>query len=201
MNLHTESEYSDVNAQGSQLKHTSDAHVTPSTYTKSLAASYGPSPSDSTTRTPSGGTYGSTIQHRAKQTPQGDWDERVRIYSEGLALGQWRPSYPCYQTPLWKSTPGSARKGAFSYPVHVMFGMQDVALNPRIVLEGVESYMLDAEEGMRKAQVGGEEGVEVSTVGRSSVTKLSASGHWAMVDEQGARALERLLVRLVGSLG
>lgn len=101
---------------------------------------------------------------------------------------------------MWKSGPENARKGAFSYPVHVMFGMQDVALNPKIVLEGVENFMLDAEDGMRKAQIGGEESAEVSTVGRSSVTKLWGSGHWAMVDEQGARALESLLVRLVGSM-
>lgn len=118
----------------------------------------------------------------------------MRIYSEGLALGEWKPSYPCFQAPLWKSTPDSARKGAFSYPVHVMFGMQDVALVPRIVLDGVDNYMLDAEDGMRKAQGGGEEGADVSSVGRSSVTRLWRTGHWAMVDEQGAKALERLLL-------
>jgi hypothetical protein len=123
----------------------------------------------------------------------------VRIYCEGLATGEWHPNYPGYQPPIWKTNPEGKRKGQFSYPVHIMFGMQDVALDPRIVLNGCEDFMLDAEKGMRKADVGGEQGVEVHNVGRSSVTKMWDCGHWAMLDGQGARALERLLGRLVGS--
>ena len=113
-------------------------------------------------------------------------------------MREWHPNYPSYQPPIWKTNPESKRKGQFSYPVHVMFGMQDIALDPRIVLDGVEGFMMDAEKGMRKADVGGEAGVEVQTVGRSSVTKMWDSGHWAMLDGQGARALERLAGRLVG---
>ena len=123
----------------------------------------------------------------------------MRIYREGLALGEWHPTYPGYQPPIWKTSPEGKRKGQFSYPVHVMFGMQDVALDPRIVLDGVEGFMLDAEKGMRKADVGGEQGVEVQTVGRSSVTKMWGCGHWATLDGQGARAMERLLGRLLGT--
>lgn len=78
-----------------------------------------------------------------------------------------------------------------------MFGMQDVALDPGVVLEGMEKYMLDAEHGMRKPDFGGEEGVEVQTVGRSSITKMWGCGHWAMLDRQGAMALERLMLRLI----
>jgi hypothetical protein len=66
------------------------------------------------------------------------------------------------------------------------------------VLDGCEGFMLDAEKGMRKADVGGEQAVEVHSVGRSSVTRMWDSGHWAMLDRQGARALERLLGRLFG---
>lgn len=169
-------------------------------FANSLATSYGPSPSDCNTSLPqSGARYGSTVQHRASRNPQGYWDERVRIYCEGLATGEWHPNYSGYQPPLWKTNPENKRKGQFSYPVHAMFGMQDVALDPRIVLDGVEGFMMDAEKGMRKADVGGEAGVEGQSVGRSSVTKMWDCGHWAMLDEQGARALERLLGRLVGS--
>jgi hypothetical protein len=35
-------------------------------------------------------------------------------------------------------------------------------------------------------------------VGRGSVTKLWQSGHWAMLDEQGARVLENMLGRFIG---
>jgi hypothetical protein len=80
-----------------------------------------------------------------------------------------------------------------------MFGMQDVALDPRIVLGGVEGFMLDAEKGMRKANIGGEQGVDFQTVGRSSVTKMWSCGHWAMLEEQGARSLDLLSRRLVGA--
>jgi hypothetical protein len=82
--------------------------------------------------------------------------------------------------------------------VHVVFGMQDVALDPRIVLHGVDKYMTDAEEGMRKARVGDEQGVDVHVVGGSSVTRLWRSGHWAMLDEQGARVLENMLGWFIG---
>jgi hypothetical protein len=83
--------------------------------------------------------------------------------------------------------------------VHVVFGIQDVALDPRIVLHGIEKYMMDSEEGMRKVRAGDEEGVDVHVVGRGSVTKLWQSGHWAMLDEQGARVLENMLESFVGS--
>lgn len=114
-------------------------------------------------------------------------------------MREWHPSYPSYQPPIWKTDPEGKRKGQFSYPVHVMFGMQDIALDPRIVLDGVEGFMMDAERGMRKADVGGEQGVEIFSIGRSSVTKMWDSGHWAMLDEQGARSLKRLVGRLVGN--
>jgi hypothetical protein len=78
-----------------------------------------------------------------------------------------------------------------------MFGMQDVALDPEVVLEGMEKHMLDVEGGMRKPDFGGEEGVEVQRVGRSSITKMWGCGHWSMLDGQGARALEMLLLRIV----
>lgn len=169
-------------------------------FANSLAASYGPSPTDcKTSLSGSGAHYGPTVHHRASRNPRGDWDERVRIYCEGLATGKWRPNYPGYQAPIWKINSGGKRKGQFSYPVHIMFGMQDVALDPRIVLDGCEGFMLDAEKGMRKADVGGEQGVEVHSVGRSSVTKMWDCGHWAMLDAQGEGALERSLGQIVGA--
>jgi hypothetical protein len=172
--------------------------ATPTTYTNSLAMSYGPGPAECDFRFPSNSSYGPTVALRSKKSPQGDWDERVRIYSEGLALGKWRPNYPTYQPPLWLSTPGSARKGSFSYPVHAVFGMQDIALNPGIVLGSLEEFMLDAEHGMRKPQIETGQGVEYQSVGRSSIIKLPRCGHWSMLNEQGKEVLEGLLGRLIG---
>jgi hypothetical protein len=159
--------------------------------------SYGPSPAECNFRFPSNSSYGPTVALRSKKTPQGDWDERVRIYSEGLALGDWRPSYPKHQPPLWLSNPESARKGSFSYPVHAVFGMQDIALNPGIVLGSLDEFMLDAEHGMRKPQIETGQDIEYQSVGRSSITKLPLCGHWSMLDEQGKEVLDRLLRRLI----
>lgn len=142
-------------------------------------------------------TYGPTVRLRSENDPQGDWDERVRIYSEGLATGDWHPDYPDHQPPLWKTDPELKRKGQFSYPVHMLFGMRDVALDSRIVLDGVEAFMLDAEEGLRKPQIQGKQRAQCQSVGRSSIVRLPLSGHWSMLDEQGSGALDDLLRRLV----
>jgi hypothetical protein len=160
--------------------------------------SYGPGPAESNFRFPSNSSYGPRVALRSKKIPQGDWDERVRMYSEGLALGEWKPNYPNYQQPLWLSKPESARKGSFSYPVHAVFGVQDIALNPGICLGSLEVFMLDAEHGMRKPQIETAQGIEYQSVGRSSITKLPLCGHWLMLEEQGKEVLERLLGRLIG---
>jgi len=76
--------------------------------------------------------------------------------------------------------------------------MQDIALNPGIVLGSLEEFMLDADHGMRKPQIETEQGIEYQTVGRSSITKLPLGGHWLMIDEQGKVVLNRLLKRLIG---
>jgi hypothetical protein len=75
--------------------------------------------------------------------------------------------------------------------------MQDIALNPGIVLGSLEEFMLDAEHGIRKPQVETEQGVECQSVGRSSITKLPLCGHWSMLDGQGKEVLDRLLGRLI----
>jgi pimeloyl-ACP methyl ester carboxylesterase len=159
--------------------------------------SYGPGPAESKFRFPSNSSYGPTVALRSKKSPQGDWDERVRMYSEGLALEEWKPDFPNYQPPLWVSSPDSARKGSFSYPVHAVFGAQDIALNPGICLGSLEAFMLDAEQGMRKPQIESAQGVECQSVGRSSITKLPVCGHWMMLEEQGKEVLDRLLRRLI----
>ncbi|KAM0718826.1 hypothetical protein Q7P37_005898 [Cladosporium fusiforme] len=175
----------------------SSPQVTSMEYTKSLAASYGPSPTESATTAPNGTTYGPTVRLRAQTTPQGDWDHRVCIYSEGLALGKWSPDYPEYQPPIWKSHPELARKGSFSYPMHVVFGMQDIALEPRLVLEGLQAFMQVSDADERDLRISFEHGIMHETFGRSSITKLPLCGHWAMADVQGERALVSLLNVLI----
>lgn len=206
MSWHCESSYSHypITSLNLHSQLSSSTQATPTTYANSLAMSYGPGPaecdfgpSECDFRFPSNSSYSPRVRLRSMKNPQGDWDERVRIYSEGLALGKWRPDYPTYQPPLWLATPESARKGTFSYPVHAVFGMQDVALNPGICLGSLEEFMLDAEQGMRKSQIETGQGVEYQSVGRSSITRLPLCGHWSMLDEQGKEVLDRLLRRLI----
>jgi hypothetical protein len=75
--------------------------------------------------------------------------------------------------------------------------MQDIALNPGIVLGSLEEFMLDAKHGMRKPQIETGQGVDYQSVGRSSIAKLPLCGHWSMLDGQGKEVLDRLLRRLV----
>lgn len=121
----------------------------------------------------------------------------MRIYSEGLALGTWHPNYPDYQPPAWKSAPESSRKGSFNCPVHVLFGMRDIALEPGLVLDGIANFMQDG--GAEGRDLGSlfERGVKHEVIGRSSVTRLPLCGHWSMLEAQGERTLTSLLNGLI----
>lgn len=133
---------------------------------------------------------------RATKHPQGDWDERVRIYSEGLALGEWRPIYAGHHEPLWKSDP-EMRKGQFSCPVHTIFGLGDIALDRRIALDGVELFMPNGTNDDRQLGVKFDREVQHMSVGQGSITTLPLCGHWSMLDREGERALDALLERLM----
>lgn len=147
----------------------------PSDLVRSLASSCGPSVAEAASRTSSGDTYGRSVRMRAGTAFPGDWDGRVRIYREGLALSAWSPTYPG-SGPMKDSIDPKTRPSTFQCPVKIVFGMRDIALDPRIVLNGIEQHFMP----------------EASTSGRRKqrVLKLPDSGHWCMLEPVGASAIE-----------
>lgn len=79
--------------------------------------------------------------------------------------------------------------------------MQDIALDPRIVLDGVEAYFQDFKRVDCSTEDENDAGVEVSRFGRSSIVRMPDCGHWSMLEDQGSLALERTLIRLMDAFG
>lgn len=66
----------------------------------------------------------------------------------------------------------------FKVPATILFGMRDPALDPRVVLEGIEAYFLPSGTG---------EG------SKSHVLKMPKCGHWSPVEEEGREVLGAVL--------
>jgi hypothetical protein len=141
------------------------------------------------------GLYGSTVLARAKKYPPGDWDQRIRLYREGLATSPWTLTSELqsqYGIPSRRCRADSSNAGSMC-PMTIVFGMQELALDPRIVLDGTERYFAKADAaGNRPA--GGRDGVEV----QSHIVRLKNCGHWSLLEPSGERALEAILVSLLG---
>ncbi|KAI7473578.1 hypothetical protein KC351_g11041 [Hortaea werneckii] len=148
------------------------------------AASNGPSEAEATSRNPEGQTYGPSVLRRAKTDPPGDWLQRIRIYREGLATRSWKPCEAVLPyTPSKEEASKSERKaGKLRYPTTIVFGLDDLAFDIRIALDGIEDYFAPKDE------VGGR---------RSHVVRLKGQGHWFFTQPQGGFVLERVLCSLL----
>ncbi|KAI6821118.1 hypothetical protein KC340_g13058 [Hortaea werneckii] len=148
------------------------------------AASNGPSEVEATSRNPEGQTYGPSVLRRAKTDPPGDWLQRIRIYREGLATRSWKPSEAVLpNVPTKEESSKSQRKaGKLRYPTTIVFGLDDLAFDIRIALDGIEDFFVSQDE------VGGR---------RSHVVRLKGQGHWFFTQPQGAVVLERVLFALL----
>ncbi|KAI7199657.1 hypothetical protein D0869_10377 [Hortaea werneckii] len=148
------------------------------------AASNGPSEAEATSRNPEGQTYGPSVLRRAKTIPPGDWLQRIRIYREGLATRSWKPCEAILPyIPTKEGTSKSQRRaGKLRYPTTIVFGLDDLAFDIRIALDGIEDFFVSQDE------VGGR---------RSHVVRLKGQGHWVFTQPQGAVVLERVLFALL----
>ncbi|GAB1744181.1 hypothetical protein NU219Hw_g1337t1 [Hortaea werneckii] len=148
------------------------------------AASNGPSEAEATSRNAEGQTYGPSILRRAKANPPGDWLQRIRIYREGLATRSWKPCEAILPyIPAKEETSNSPRKaGKLRYPTTIVFGLDDLAFDIRIALDGIEDFFVSKDE------IGGR---------RSHVVRLKGQGHWFFTQPQGAVVLERVLFALL----
>ncbi|CAK3942050.1 Hypothetical predicted protein [Lecanosticta acicola] len=141
-----------------------------------LAMAYGPSSLESALSNANSPHYGPSVLDRSNSNPPGDWDARVRLYADGLLREKWTPSYNGHDI---SGKHGDDRAKGFRCPVHIIFGLGDVALDPRVVLDGIEKYFRDdARDGKR-------------------IIRLPGCGHWSILEEEGIKALDGVLVELI----
>ncbi|KAK4501024.1 hypothetical protein PRZ48_006830 [Zasmidium cellare] len=151
---------------------------------KRLSMAYGPGRDDCKTSTPDGQTYGSSVLARSFTNPPGDWDQKVRLYSEGLLREPWTPSSQVGEG-IDRSDTAAQQ---FKYPVNIIFGLKDVALDPRVVLDGIEKYFKKDEHDV----------VADATHARDRIVRLPDCGHWSILEEEGVVALDKVLREVVG---
>ena len=147
-----------------------------------LAMACGPGPKESISTAEKGSAYGPSVYARSKTAMPGDWDGRVKLYAQGLLRKKWTPSYPGYVA--GKVLPAEFEGKHFKCPVSFMFGLQDIALDPRIAVDGIENYFIQEEKASRAYQ-------------KSRVIRLSNCGHWSLLEKDGLQALNEVLQLVV----
>lgn len=140
---------------------------------RAAAVSAGPGVEECTTVTGEGERYGLSVLERARQG--GGWEEKVRLYREGLATGAW--DRPRFDSDL--GVPNDDGGDRLQTPVVVLFGLQDLALDPRICLDGIEEFFAAGEK--------------TASIPRSYVVRVPEGGHWLMLEEKGREAVEGVL--------
>ncbi|KAK1071105.1 hypothetical protein LTR33_010512 [Friedmanniomyces endolithicus] len=163
---------------------------------ESRASSFGPSSAEFTTREHDNKTYSPSVVKRAKTSPPGDWLQRIRLYREELASGKWNLATTLQQ---YRPAPEMDEE-TFKCPVTAIFGLQDVAINPRLALDGIERYF------PRPADVatggGGHEKQVTSTAsgaGASHIVRLKDCGHWSLLEPIGSGVVEKTLLWLLST--
>ncbi|KAI9654211.1 MAG: hypothetical protein M1821_006739 [Bathelium mastoideum] len=162
-----------------------------------LAGALGPSPAECATANAEHATYGPSVRARARAADAG-FHEKIRIYRGGLAAGRWARSLQTLAAlqelenaaaERDASSPRRRRRrssagfggglfedgpvGAVKAPCTVIWGSGDLALEPRICLDGIGAYL-----GIRGSQV----------------IVLPKGGHWALVREDGRRLVSECLL-------
>lgn len=81
----------------------------------------------------------------SKYTPLYTWLERIRVYRERLASRTWKLNVAAQQYAIAVNDKamdeGRQVEGSFNYPMTILFGMDDIAIDPRLVLDGIEQYL------------------------------------------------------------
>lgn len=155
--------------------------MSPHAVARRNALAYGPSSLECT----EANGYGSSVLARSRSNPPGDWDQRVRLYSDGLLRGGWAPSFPESQRAV--KFPSEDNHWHFHCPVNLVFGLQDVALDARVVLDGIENHFVAESD----------DPVVSKAMAEARIIKLEDCGHWSVLEEEGRQALDRVLARII----
>ncbi|CAK1365843.1 unnamed protein product [Cercospora beticola] len=148
-----------------------------------LALACGPGAAEAKLPADDGSMYGPSVYERATRwNVPGNWDGRVKLYTQGLFRGKWTPDYPGISTlPLSKKSEDTVVDKRFKYPVTCIFGMKDIALDPRVMLDGIEEFFLPSSDGLCE----------------SKIVRLPEGGHWCMIEKDGEEAIEAELALLL----
>lgn len=142
---------------------------------------YGPSVAECAPSKPDGPGYGPSVHARASTSLPGDWDGRVQLYKDGMLREPWTLAISDQEV-----TAQPEGSQGFKCPVHIIFGLQDVALDPRIVVDGIEKYFQDATAL-----------ADTAAAAQQRIVRLPECGHWSILEEEGARALDKVLAEVL----
>ena len=67
--------------------------------------------------------------------------------------------------------------------MNIIFGLQDIALDPRIVVDGIEQYFVNNDA--------------VADPTQERIIRLPDCGHWSVIEEGGVRALDKVLTDIL----
>jgi hypothetical protein len=64
--------------------------------------------------------------------------------------------------------------------------LKDIALDPRIVLDGIEEHFLAESD----------DPLQASILAKERITRLPDCGHWSVLEDGGVEALKKVLARI-----
>ncbi|KAK0920161.1 hypothetical protein LTR91_001022 [Friedmanniomyces endolithicus] len=161
---------------------------------ESRASSFGPSSAEFTSPKHNNKTYSSSVRSRASTSPPGDWLQRIRLYREGLASDKWNLAPTLQQ---YRPAPEMDEE-TFKCPVTAIFGLQDVAIEPRVALNGIERYFLrSAKDYTGHGSQERQPTFTTAGAGGSHIVRLKDCGHWSLLEELGSGVVEKTLLWLL----
>ena len=120
------------------------------------------------------GRYGESVRRRISDRGM---SEKIRIYREGLFIGQWEKSLETtaalYELRSGKDQSSSvAPKGAPKAPTTLVLGEKDMAFDLRLALDGLKDYLVKG----------------------SQVLIVKEAGHWMPLEPTARVVLQQLVL-------
>jgi pimeloyl-ACP methyl ester carboxylesterase len=149
--------------------------MSPQDIAESMASSLGPSVAESKTKTPNGDSYPVTLQN---ERAFAHVVHMANYYRHGASMARWTKSIETIAS-LHSITPGAGRAssgaglfnegppGSLKASTTIFWGKEDIALDPRICLDGMSGYLVQG----------------------SQVVLLPRTGHWTPMETESRAAL------------
>lgn len=116
--------------------------------------------------------YGLSVLTRALAQPDKIWDERIRLYRDGLMGKRWR-DIPTHVLP--SGTTGRVDESKIRCKTTVVFGLEDQALDPRLVVDGIQDH------------------VWLRNGFKGRVVEMEDIGHWSPLNPKCIEVVEKVI--------